>query len=47
MEKFRGTTNALVVSSGVTLAAGVGAVGFGALFFVIDGDPRPTFDIRF
>lgn len=47
LDRFKARTNTFAVSSGVTLAAGASALGFGALFFIIDGDPRPTLDIRF
>ncbi len=47
MDKYQGQANAFFVGSGVSAAAGVGALTFGALFFVIDGDPRPTLDFRF
>lgn len=47
IDKYQRSTNTFVVASGATGAAGVGMLGFGALFFVIDGDPRPTLDFRF
>lgn len=47
LDRFRSRTNTLAVSSGLTFAAGAGALGFGALFFLIDGDPRPGLDLRF
>jgi hypothetical protein len=47
MDKYKAQANTLFVGSGISAAAGVGALTFGALFFVIDGDPRPTLDIRF
>ena len=47
MDKFKGQANTLFVGSGVSAVAGGGALSFGALFFVIDGDPRPTLDFRF
>ena len=47
MDKYQGQANTFFVSSGVSAAAAAGALTFGALFFVIDGDPRPSLDIRF
>jgi hypothetical protein len=47
MDKYKSQANTLFVGSGISAAAGAGALTFGALFFVIDGDPRPTLDIRF
>ncbi len=46
-ERLARSTNSLTVASTATLAAGAGALGFGILFFIVDGDPRPTLDIRF
>lgn len=47
VDKYTRSTNTFVIASGATGAAGVGMLGFGVLFFVVDGDPRPTLDIRF
>lgn len=47
MDKYQSSTNTLVIASGATGAAGVGMLGFGVLFFIVDGDPRPTLDFRF
>lgn len=47
LDVWRNRTNAYAIGSGATLVAGASALGFGALFFVIDGDPRPTLDLRF
>ena len=47
MDRYRSSTNRLAVASGSAFGLGLGALGFGALFFIIDGDPRPTLDIRF
>lgn len=47
MDKYQSSTNTLVIASGATGAAGVGLLGFGVLFFIVDGDPRPTLDFRF
>ncbi len=46
-ERLARGTNTLTVASTAALAAGVGTLGFGVLFFIIDGDPRPTLDFRF
>jgi len=46
-ERLAASTNTLTVASTATLAAGAGTVGFGILFFIVDGDPRPTLDLRF
>jgi hypothetical protein len=46
-ESLARSTNTLTVASTATLAAGAGTLGFGILFFIVDGDPRPTLDIRF
>ncbi len=46
-ERLARSTNTLTVASTATLAAGAGTLGFGILFFIVDGDPRPTLDIRF
>jgi len=40
-------TNTLTVASAATLAAGAGTLGFGVLFFIVDGNPSPTLDLRF
>jgi len=47
MDKYKGQANAFFVGSGVSTVAGASAITFGALFFIIDGDPRPTLDFRF
>lgn len=47
LERWRNQTNAYAVGSGATLVAGASALGFGVLFFMVDGDPRPTLDLRF
>lgn len=47
LDRFQGRTNTYAVASGVSLAAGASAMGFGVLFFIVDGDPRPTLDLRF
>jgi hypothetical protein len=47
LDAHSAATNRYVIGSGVAGAAGVGMLGFGVLFFVVDGDPRPTLDIRF
>ena len=46
-ERLARSTNTLTVASTATLAAGAGTLGFGILFFIVDGDPRPTLDFRF
>lgn len=46
-ERLARSTNTLTVASTATLAAGAGTLGFGVLFFIVDGDPRPTLDLRF
>lgn len=46
-ERLARSTNTLTVASTATMAAGVGTLGFGVLFFIVDGDPRPTLDFRF
>ena len=46
-ERLAASTNTLTVAGTATLAAGAGTVGFGILFFIVDGDPRPTLDLRF
>lgn len=45
-ESARATTNALVLASGVAVAAGVGTAGFGVLYFIIDGGPRAGVTLR-
>lgn len=47
MDQYMSSTNTFIIGSGISGAAGVGMLGFGVLFFVVDGDPRPTLDIRF
>lgn len=47
MDQYMASTNTFIIGSGISGAAGVGMLGFGVLFFVVDGDPRPTLDIRF
>jgi len=46
-ERLAAGTNTLTIASTAALAAGAGTVGFGILFFIVDGDPRPTLDLRF
>jgi len=41
------TNRSLVIASGVVAAASAGSLTFGALFFVIDGQPVTGFNIRF
>ncbi len=47
IDRYRGATNRLAVGSGAAAAVGVSALSFGLLFYVVDGDPRPSLDIRF
>lgn len=47
LDHWRSQTNAYAVGSGATFVAGASALGLGALFFLIDGDPRPSLDLRF
>lgn len=47
LDRWRGQTNAYAIGSGAALVAGASALGVGALFFLVDGDPRPTLDLRF
>jgi len=47
LDRHRASTNRYVIGSGIAGAAGAGLVGFGVLFFVVDGDPRPTLDFHF
>ena len=47
MDKFQASTNTLFLSSAASAGVGAGLLGVGVLFFVVDGDPRPTLDIRF
>ena len=46
-ERLARSTNTLTVASTASLVAGAGTLGFGVLFFIVDGDPRPTLDLRF
>lgn len=46
-ESLARSTNTLTVASTASMAAGAGTLGFGVLFFIVDGDPRPTLDLRF
>jgi hypothetical protein len=45
--RLAASTNTLTVASTATLAAGAGTLGFGVLFFIVDGNPSPTLDLRF
>lgn len=47
MDNFQASTNTLFLSSAASAGVGAGLLGVGVLFFVVDGDPRPTLDIRF
>ena len=47
MDKFQASTNTLFLGSAATAGVGAGLLGVGVLFFIVDGDPRPTLDIRF
>jgi len=47
IDRYRASTNRLVLASGASLGAGVSALGIGMLFGVLDGDPAPTLDVRF
>jgi hypothetical protein len=47
MDQYRGAANTTFIGSGVAGVTGVSLIGVGLFFSAIDGDPRPTLDIRF